>query len=131
VPEPIGDFWPSDVGQSTIRTPGAILKEAASYLGPKTKQMVKADVLTNTGNDGRFIQSFVLNVPALDNYKYLLFTVYHPILLYPLTLVWKDIGITITSEEALIAKVKEILGSDETKKAIQALLAQVSGLSAG
>ena len=60
MPESMPDFWPNDIGQSNIRTPGSILKEVASYLGPKTKQVVKADVITSANPDGRLFQMFVL-----------------------------------------------------------------------
>jgi hypothetical protein len=125
MPEPIADFWPDDIGRSSLRTPGVILKEVASQLGTKTQQVVKADVRTSSGSDGQFYQYFVLVVPAMDNYKYQLFYLLHPITLYPLSLFWKDTWIPVASEEQLIEKVKEIIGSPETRKIIQALLSQV------
>lgn len=124
--ENIPDFWPEDIGATTVVTPLSLMKEAASYLGPKTKQLVKAEVRTNATGDS-FQQSFLLVAPGLNNYQYLLFYLQHPITLYPATLVWQSGPALIMSQEQLVEKLKEIIGSEQTKKIVQALLAQVSG----
>jgi hypothetical protein len=128
VPEPVPDFWPANIGETTLITPASILKEEASYLGPKTKQLVKAEVRSSTSGDN-FVQQFVIVAPGLNNYVFILFHVIHPITLYPATLVWQNGGHVIPNQAALTAKLKEILESGQTRQVIEALLAQVSGAS--
>jgi hypothetical protein len=127
MPEPIPDFWPNDIGQTDMVTPLSILKEEASYLGPKTNQLVKAEVLTTPQPDGRFVHSFIITVPGLSNYRYQLFNLIHPITLYPAQLVWRGVGTNIATQDDLTAKLREMIGAPETKQIVAALLAQVSG----
>jgi len=68
VAEPVADFWPNDIGKTSIVTPVAILKQEASYLGPKTNQLVKAEVRTTAQGDGSFIHTFNIVAPGLNNY---------------------------------------------------------------
>ena len=127
MPDQIQDFWPENIGQTNIVTPVSLLKQEASYLGPKTKQLVKAEVSTsNSGNN--FVHSFNLVVPGLSNYKYQLFQVQHPITLYPATIIWYQ-GYSVPDQGAFIAKLQEILASADTKRIVEALLAQVTGPS--
>jgi hypothetical protein len=130
VTETIPDFWPANIGETNLITPLTLLKEEASYLGPKTKQLVKADVSTNTLADGQFHHNFVLVVPGLDNYRFGLFQVMHPITLYPLLVSWINSNVSIGTQELFVQKLKEIIGADSTKRIIEALLAQVSGPNA-
>ena len=128
--EPIADFWPKDIGQTSIVTPLVLLKQEASDLGPKTNQLVKAEVRTTAQGDGNFHHDFLIVAPGLSNYQFQLFYVLHPITLYPLSLVWRQRGWSISSEEELVAKLKEIINDSDTKKIVTALLAQVGGLPA-
>jgi hypothetical protein len=130
VPDPVQDFWPPNIGETTLVTPASILKEEASYLGPKTKQLVKAEVRSSTSGDN-FIHHFTIVAPGLNNYSYLLFYVQHPITLYPATLVWQGVGHVITNQAQLTAKLKDILESAQTRQVVEALLAQVSGANVG
>ena len=129
--ETIADFWPENIGKTNLVTPVTLLKEEASYLGPKTKQLVTAEVTTSTQPDGRFLHNFMLVVPGLSNYKYSLFQVAHPITLYPAQVYWQNVGIGVATQENLVQKLQEIIASDSTKKIVEALLAQVSGPDAG
>jgi hypothetical protein len=131
VAEPIGDFWPANIGETNIVTPLTLLKQEASYLGPKTKQLVSADVTTNSLGDGRLNHVFTLIVPGLNNYKYGLFQVTHAITLYPVQVSWINQSATLATQEQLIDKLREIISSDSTKKIVEALLAQVSGPASG
>ena len=128
MPDPVPDFWPANIGETTLITPVSILKEEASYLGPKTKQLVKAEVRSSTSGDN-FVQQFVIVAPGLNNYAFILFFVVHPITLYPAYLVWQNTNYNIPNQDGLTAKMKEILESGQTRQVIEALLAQVSGAS--
>ncbi len=128
MPDPVPDFWPANIGETTLITPASILKEEASYLGPKTEQLVKAEVRSATSGDN-FVQRFVIVAPGLNDYAFILFYVVHPITLYPATLVWQNINHTVPNQAGLTAKLKEILESSQTRQVIEALLAQVSGAS--
>lgn len=128
MPDVIPDFWPANIGETQISTPLSLMKAEASYLGPKTRQLVKAEIVTASVPDGRLVQSFVLVVPGLNNYKYQLFNVVHTITpLYPVYVNVEGASSTAQDQSALIAKIKEIVGSGRTKAIVEALLAQVSG----
>src|SRR5258706_8041645 len=99
MPDLIPDFWPQNIGETTLITPASLLKEEASYLGPKTKQLVKAEVRSSTASHGRFVHNFTLVVPALNNYQYQLFQVLHPITLYPVQLAWQGVIYNVANQE--------------------------------
>lgn len=124
---PVPDFWPDDFGEASIRTPVSILKEEASFLGPKTRQLIKAEIMQSSTTDGRFIANFTLTVPGLNNYRYQLFQVMFPITLYPLQVIWQNRGMTMANQDQFIAQLREIITSPDTIKLVQALLAQVTG----
>lgn len=130
MPDPVPDFWPANIGETTLITPASLLKEEASYLGPKTKQLVKAEVRSSATGDN-FLHHFAIVAPGLNNYTFLLFWVSHTITLYPLTLGWQGANFGLPNQAALIAKMKEILESGQTRQVIEALLAQVSGANVG
>jgi hypothetical protein len=118
------DFWPDDIGESSIVTPVSILKEQAAALGPKTKGLVTAEVLpTQTGNPQYLAYIFHLVAPAV-NYRYQMFTVTHPISLYPVTTSYRNTSSSLTGETEFRAWLKELLSSDETKRIVAALIAQ-------
>jgi hypothetical protein len=92
--------------------------------------LLKAEIRSATACDN-LVQHFAIVAPGLNNYSFLLFYVLHPITLYPATLVWQSANYTIPNQAGLTAKLKEILESGQTRQVIEALLAQVSGASAG
>lgn len=78
------DLWPNDIVQLSQRTPVSILKEQASLLGARTKNIVTAEVLQlEDSSNHDFNYQFYLVGPALQNYHYGLFTVSYSINLYP------------------------------------------------
>lgn len=127
MPEPQDDYWPSDIAETTIVTPAAIMRAQASILGQKTNQQLTANVQSlGGGSFAGFNWSFQLSGSALGSYRYELFRVTHPLTLYPATFVWEDHpDKTVQGEEEFKTFLKEILGSAQTKKIIQSLLAQV------
>jgi hypothetical protein len=110
-------------------------------LEKKTQNVVLAEVVSSAGN--KFVYNFNITAPALGDYTYKLFTISHPIDLYPLQLlldrgVAKDIGITrkgfeaqffcnINDEAEFLKVLDQILKADRTKQIIRNLLAQSSG----
>jgi hypothetical protein len=117
------DFW-GDIAPATVRTPVAILREQASLLGTKTENLIEAAVETGI-SQGRFQHRFNLVVPALDNYTYQLFRIEHGIDLYPLRVFDKEI-LGLNTEDDFVDWLRNRLSSDDTKKIIGNLLAQVN-----
>ncbi len=119
------DLWPDDIKVDEMVTPLSILKEQASLLGQKTQNLVEAEVQTKPlGAD--FSHSFFLVAPPLDNYRYKLFEIHHPIDMYPVKIVDENGGIRYEprSQDEFIAKLREVLTSEKTKSVIRALIAQ-------
>src|SRR4051794_24641700 len=87
------DLWPDElIFDSKIKAPVTILKEQASLLGKKTKNIVEGLVGVGTPpefwpsggeSSAQFSYSFYLTAPAI-NYTYRLFAIAHPIEMYPL-----------------------------------------------
>lgn len=114
----VEDLWPQELEAAKIRTPVSILKEQASLLGQKTKNLVEGRVaITEKGTNLSY--SFSLVAPALNNYRYLLFTISHDIRMYPLF---------ISVEEEILAEINPelfeewgtsagLLASSHTEKA--------------
>lgn len=145
------NLWPDDFGTSVVTPPITILREQAEYLGKQTKGMVDGRVLTakvddstphwtsaesdaedllfrNPKEDAEALwHRFYLEVPALDNYRYLLLTVVHPIALYPLRLYDNatDKTYKCADENEFVQRLRDILTAEKTKKIITAILAQV------
>jgi hypothetical protein len=117
------DFWPANLEDATLRTPVTVLREQAALLGPKTQQLVVAEV-ASTSSSANFMHTFYLAVPTLDNYRYELFRIQHGILLYPVVGIYRSIQTQLSSEEHLKDWLKKVLTSNETVRLIQALLAQ-------
>ena len=122
------DLWPKAKFETDIVTPVLILRRQAALLGEKTQQLVTAEVNTS-GNSSQLVHSFRLVAPALNNYKYELFTVIHNVdELYPLT------GYSpaqpprrMDDQSAFVGWLKEVLSSESTTKRIDALMAQAKG----
>src|SRR5437870_5758314 len=125
----IPDLWPEDFGIPDQVPPIVILREQATLLSQKTKNIIKGHVETNANKDGRFLHEFQLSATALDNYKYTLFYVEQPPSLYPIMIYLgapgESNGTRCDSEENFLAVLREIFASERTRKIIQALLAQI------
>jgi hypothetical protein len=68
---------------------------------------------------------FQLVAPALDNYKYELFTVEHPIEApYPLWLVHDESVVQVKSEDDLLRSLEKTFNSESTKRIIATLIEQ-------
>ncbi|QDK77821.1 hypothetical protein EXU85_04125 [Spirosoma sp. KCTC 42546] len=90
------NLWPEFTIDKT-KSPKAILKEQAGYLMKKTNNVLSAEVETVQAGNEQIIQHFYIVAPAINNYRYMLFSVRHKIIgYYPVTVVS---GIEIFNEE--------------------------------
>ena len=139
----IDDLWPSDIAASEGEVPPiAILKQQASLLGQRTKNLLEAEVKTETDDFQRmFKHTLILVAPALNFYRYPLLAVEHHVTkMYPATIkvTWLDkppgdtiLEISARNEEAFKSELRRVLGDDETKRVIATLLAQSTGSQKG
>lgn len=124
------DLW-GDISSKPIKTPVSILREQGSLLEKKTNGVLTVVVSAyqvGDGNDARFTYNFTINVPSL-NYKYKLFSITHPINLYPVIFnVEKEIiddNKTIANNESEFLEILgQILKSPKTQGILNALLSQ-------
>ncbi len=140
------DLWPDDLGAVTLRAPVQILRQQASLLGKKTRNVVEAKVheaqprLTLGAKEG-IAFSFEFSAPALGSYSYRLFSIQHAIDIYPLRMFLDDdvfrelfadrvhssVGVLVRNEDDFVVLLRRILAADKTKAIIRALLAQSTG----
>jgi hypothetical protein len=120
------DLWPHDLLDAIPTSPRDILQQQAALLGPKTKNIVLADVAANVLDDGTSSLQFYLRVPALSGYKFDLFTLQHGIDLYPVTDM--DSGLELNDEDRLKSFVQAQPGSRETIKIVRALVSQARNI---
>lgn len=125
MPEEIPDLWPADIGTGKLQSPVAILRREASLLGEKTSQLVTAEVTTQSQGE-HFIHAFILVCPALDNYRYELFKVQHRLTFYPMTFITGGGGISLSTQEEFLGRLRVIFSSQDTKNIVHSLLAQIS-----
>jgi hypothetical protein len=124
----VPDLWPNEFGTNTILPPIAILDEQAAYLTAKTKGLVVGRVITNK-EENSLTHRFYLFVPSLDNYGFLLFSVFQTPSLYPVVISSDNIiprGTKTSPEspEEFMEALKNLFASKEVTKIVQALIAQ-------
>ncbi|MGD0298797.1 MAG: hypothetical protein ABSE86_16960 [Bryobacteraceae bacterium] len=115
------DFW-GEIGTSAARTPSSIMREQAAALGPKIQHLVEAKVETRSYGQS-IVHSFDIVVPALDGYTYRLFEIEHDPHLYPLSVRGEDLE--IATEMQFTAWLRKQLSSEQTRRVVSNLLAQV------
>jgi hypothetical protein len=119
------DLWPSRFVAATGGSPIGILRDQAALLGTKTDNVVQATVKSSATRDDEVEHRFYLLAPALDNYRYLLFTVrYRVDKPFPLKLQEDVKWQTIKSEERLLAALADIFKSERTSQVIASLIEQ-------
>lgn len=118
------NLWPDFVLEKT-RSPKSILKEQAGYLMAKTNNILSAEVRTRQ-EQGRFYQSFYVVAPALNNYRYELFSLIHPATLYPLTITDNEFPVpaSVDNEEQLLESIADIFKQPKTIRIISSLVSQ-------
>jgi hypothetical protein len=103
------NLWPKDISLSEVKAPVAILRQQASALGSITQNVVEAKVAMAEQKTLRsgyepFTYRFYLVAPALQGYRYKLFTMWHDVNLYPVKFsVDSDIRKEWTGEENVTA----------------------------
>jgi hypothetical protein len=134
------DLWPDFAPAEGEVPPITILKEQASLLGLKLKNLVEADVETGTTDYQRFLRhTLVLIAPVLNFYRYKLLEVEHSATeLYPATIKASSddpanpiSNIKADNQDEFKAALKDVFASAQTKRVIENLLAQSLGAKAG
>ena len=132
----MNDLWPDFAPAEGEVPPITILKEQASLLGLKLKNLIEADVETGTTDYQRYLRhTLFLVAPVLNFYRYKLLDVEHPATqMYPATIkVSLDDPASTTSEikaeneDEFKAALKNVFASAQTKRVIENLLAQSLG----
>ncbi|MEW6207136.1 MAG: hypothetical protein AB1631_02135, partial [Acidobacteriota bacterium] len=127
----IDDLWPADIARVTDKLPPiTILKQQASLLGQRTKNIVEAEVETTSNDKGGLRHTLYLVAPALDFYRHPLLEVEHEVTrMYPAMI--KVTGLNIPKKayrainEAFFMKIlRSIFAHQETKEVIGNLLVQ-------
>ena len=113
-----------------VKPPVELLREAARTLAQKTGGVVEGSVFTsNPGGSNLFRHTFYLRTPALNDYTYPLFYVWHDAALYPAHLLMAggnqqtDTQDCRTDEE-LREQLEEVFASPITAQLVGALMAQ-------
>ena len=138
----IDNLWPADIAATEgAEAPIAILKQQASLLGQTTKNLVEAIVETKATDYARHMEHwFVLVAPALNFYRYPLFSVrHHAVKMYPVTIVDQSMfekqadgasqEITANDESQFKEMLRNIFAHKETKSIVGALVAQSTASS--
>jgi hypothetical protein len=94
------DLWPGDIEVERVFAPVVILRQQATLLGERTKNLVQAEVVEDELQTNCFAFYFFLRAPVLGNYRYQLMYVSHDIGLYP---------VEIKVEESILQEVRNIL----------------------
>ena len=136
------DLWPSYLESlAPARTPLIILKEQASLLGLKTRNLVEAQVVEvpRLSEDEPFAFDFRLVASQFGGYRFSLFRIYYGITLYPVRFridedicreMWPESSepfVRADSEQEFVQVLERLLGAEKTRRVIGALLAQSSG----
>ncbi len=126
------DLWPDDFGHANVTPPLLILKEQGQLLSQKTRGLVEGFVTTD-GRSHDFHLTFYLRAPSLDNYTYNLLEIDHPLELYPLRIssdLLQDTLAEVDTEEQFVGVLRRILSSEQTKRIVNAIIAQAQAVTA-
>jgi len=126
MPKPNDDLWPSDLGNTDMVAPVAILREQASALGRKTNYILSGQVETH-GIGGKIHHILYVVAPPLDNYKYEVLEVSHEAVFYPLWIRSDDAGVynkEAKTQDEFMQFLKTILSSEKLKRVINSLIVQ-------
>ena len=123
------DLWPNDFGTLQMTPPIVILREQAEIISTKTGGKIVGQVQTRKHGEG-FAHVFNLVAPLLDDYTYRLVVVTHTVHLYPAE-VHVDLGnktYLSHSPGELENELRTLFSSEQTKRVIAAILAQVDAV---
>lgn len=140
----IPNFWPAEItADNGLEGPVVVLKEQAALLGQTTKNLVEAQVESDSeDNSGLFVDRFVI-YSAVINYRYELFSVRYPFEFYPATIWWDGYPNTayievedgdyetpieqsriVNSRREIEEELKNIFAHPKTIRIIQAIMAR-------
>lgn len=127
------DLWPEDIQIVREKAPVAVLKEQATFLGQRTKNIVTAEVVPWGPDTSGFGFHFYIVGPAIGNYQYRLFTMWHDMEFYPLSLTLASgalgasptqcITLHVDCQSEFIAALRRIFSNCKTLRVIQSILA--------
>ena len=136
------NLWPAEITNDTeVESPVVVLKEQATLLGQTTKNLVEAQVESDSDDvTGNFIERFVV-YSAVINYRYELFSVQYPFEFYPLTIWWDGYPSTedynedgepiyipgrreVDSREWFEQELENIFSNSKTIRIIQAIISR-------
>lgn len=134
-------LWPNVEEFENQLTPKEILEKQSDYLLNATKMLIYAEVETNEIDllfpdkeieSASFSFEYVLRSKALTSYKFILFTIYHDITIYPVkikidSVIKNELGFntkyaTVNNEKDFIDILAKILQSNRTKTIIASML---------
>lgn len=125
------NLWPEDIAVTGVVAPVTILKDQASVLGQRTKNLVEGRVKQGTGDplgNNKFSYDFDLVAPALNNYRYHLFSIWHGVEFYPLIIsssaAFPGVELEVPNEEEFLNALGSIFSSEKTRRVITSLIAQ-------
>jgi hypothetical protein len=122
---PTENLWGDLPTSPEIKPPVTILREQATILSEATNKILIGDV--NVTKDGPLFRSqLYIQAPALDNYVYVVLTVQHDIMLYPLKVVDVAKGVLYHCEDESQYRValRDILSSPHIHRVVASLMAQ-------
>ena len=116
-----------------MRAPVTILKEQATFLGQRTKNIVIVKVFRLETGTSTFKYAFNVVGPAIGNYTYRLFTMSHGAEFYPLTLALHSglleapsthcPTVTAGGHDTFLASLRRVFADSQTIRVIRAILA--------
>lgn len=117
-------YWPTDFGVAMEVTPLTILKEQATFLGQRTRNLIEGRVQTKVEDKMELRHALYLIVPTLSNYRFFLLSVHQKPGINPIRI------FDATSDREMIARdfdeftgtLEEILSSDRVKRIVGNLL---------
>jgi len=137
------DFWPVLEDAEDPNAPVVLLRKQAEKLTEKTGYRLRGRVSTSSilldhegrhalgldlsggANPDSFTHVFTIEVPALDDYSYTLFSVSHGIEPYPVIYPDAQGGWNaLANHEAFTAWLRETLASERTKRVLKTLSEQ-------
>ena len=113
------DLWPNLDNVSKIETPKKILEKQGQYLSDKTNAIVYAaceEALSEQEKGYEFKYRYYIASKKMKNYRFMLFTIYHNVTLYPLLIVVES---QIASEINL--RKKSVVSKEEFEEALRVI----------
>ncbi|MBI1902083.1 MAG: hypothetical protein HYS13_13355 [Planctomycetia bacterium] len=126
------DLWGELPPVNPTPNPRALLREQASLLSQKTRNVLEGTVRTALAPSGKLVTEFGVRCPALDNYEFQVLSLWEELPgAYPVTIRdhLNDRKTNVSSEATMRALLKQILTSERIRNAIASLLreAQTAG----